>query len=119
MPTKISRRHKSALLNKAEREANDAGHITATRIGLPQVVEIIRYSKDEKSGHRDDSVPSGILTYLSPQSSQPYWNLTFTSGRFSRCTVSTNRTLAGFNVITMDWVRIPSPKKRTPLSRLP
>src|SRR4029077_5208774 len=50
---------------------------------------------------------------------RPHRNRTFPSGLFSRCTVSTKRTRAGVRVITMDCVRVPSPKKRTPFSRLP
>ena len=46
-------------------------------------------------------------------------NRTLTSGLFSKCTVSMNRTRAGVCVITILCVRVPSPKNRTPCSRLP
>src|SRR5262249_41037204 len=46
-----------------------------------------------------------------------YRNLTFTSGLFSKCVVSTNCTRAGFEFITTLCVRTPSPVNRTPMSR--
>jgi len=40
-------------------------------------------------------------------------------GSFDMCTVSTKRTLFGARVITMECVRYPLPKNRTPLSNAP
>src|SRR5208283_4245905 len=49
----------------------------------------------------------------------PQAKRTLTSGRFSRCTVSMKRTWRLSRVMMSDCVRVPSPKKRTPLSRFP
>src|SRR5579885_903075 len=46
-------------------------------------------------------------------------NRTFTSGRLSSRTVSINLTCRSSKVKIMDWVRTPSPKKRTPRSKFP
>src|SRR5207249_4343137 len=46
-------------------------------------------------------------------------NRTLTSGRLERCTESIKRTWRVLRVITKDWVRMPSPEKRTPFRREP
>src|SRR5208282_5335305 len=55
----------------------------------------------------------------STRRARPQAKRTFTSGRFSRCTVSMKRTWRLSRVMTSDCVRVPSPKKRTPFSRFP
>src|SRR3984893_9972354 len=46
-------------------------------------------------------------------------NLTRTSGRFSKCTESINRTCRSSSVKIIDVVRTPSPKNRTPFNKFP